>query len=339
MNANSERTQSNEHNSRTGLNDSHMNNENEEFNFPQVSSNKRKRIKPIHVNDDVSTNRTTKLLGKKTKIFEIKKVMRKKFTNRDDALKGAIKALIPYLAKLVEKLSGKKLKRVNLNKIVGGMKDNRVVLGMTLEEILSKNTENVEILKNLSSKHEFSLDFLLKSTYKTLFYKYYENDEAIMDENGKKIKNISFPTFNKVLTDRNKRYYKNDQEKIQYFKDATEEIKNDFYGKQGRIRKLKNVKYSKNESKALNISSISEHNIVQQSLFQDEDLRKQSHNLSNISSDEFINFPYPNFQFINLPDNSDDNTGNNTDNNNISMDDFSLERINSFDQYDKLFLI
>ena len=328
MNANSERNQSNEHNSRTGLNDSHMNNENEEFNFPQVSSNKRKRIKPIHVNDDVSTNRTTKLLGKKTKIFEIKKVMRKKFTNRDDALKGAIKALIPYLAKLVEKLSGKKLKRVNLNKIVGGMKDNRVVLGMTLEEILSKNTENVEILKNLSSKHEFSLDFLLKSTYKTLFYKYYENDEAIMDENGKKIKNISFPTFNKVLTDRNKRYYKNDQEKIQYFKDATEEIKNDFYGKQGRIRKLKNVKYSKNESKALNISSISEHNIVQQSLI-NEFLRKLSHNL------------YPNLSSINLSDNSDDNTGNNTDNNNIFMDDVSLEQINSFDQYDiqSLFMI
>ena len=76
MNSNSKRNQSlvnlsSENNNRTESNTSKKKGEDEEINFPPISSNKEKNIKQIKFFDDVSTNRTAILLGKKTKTPEI----------------------------------------------------------------------------------------------------------------------------------------------------------------------------------------------------------------------------------------------------------------------------
>ena len=82
MNSNSKRNQSfsnlsSGNNIRTESNVSKKKGEDEEINFPPISSNKEKNITQVKYIDDVSTNRTAILLGKKTKIFEIKKDKKK----------------------------------------------------------------------------------------------------------------------------------------------------------------------------------------------------------------------------------------------------------------------
>ena len=264
MNSNSKRNQSlvnlsSENNNRTESNTSKKKGEDEEINFPPISSNKEKNITQVKYIDEVSTNRTARLLGKKTKIFEIKKDKKKQFKNRDDSIKGALKAPIPFLMKLAEQLGGEKLKlyRVNLNLLTGGMDQNRKFLKMTFKEILKKNEKNITILQNVMPKYPNLFNRLLSSSYIMLFNKYYNNDKKIMGLDEKDNEEITFPTFNEVLKYRNERYYHNDQNKIKWFNDATQFVSIDFDNEKGRIRTKKNYEkiekeLSENESETHN---------------------------------------------------------------------------------------
>ena len=98
---------------------------------------------------------------------------------------------------------------------------------------------------------------LLSSSYIMLFNKYYNNDKKIMGLDEKDNEEITFPTFNEVLKYRNERYYHNDQNKIKWFKDATQFVSIDFDNEKGRIRTKKNYEkiekeLSENESETHN---------------------------------------------------------------------------------------
>ena len=155
---------------------------------------------------------------------------KRKKVNKDNIVKGALKPPFPHFVKLVEKFGGKKLKRVNLRKVFGGVKTCKKAVELKLYQIIcfDKKGENKSILKN--SKDEKLFKYLLSRKYKFLLWKYNQkNPKFYIDGENQKIP--GFPYIDEVLENVYKDYpYIKKVRKINRLKIMASKIVNNFKG-------------------------------------------------------------------------------------------------------------
>ena len=164
---------------------------------------------------------------KKSEKTELKK-------NQDNYIKASSKALFFFLIVLIENIGNIKLNSINLRKFIGGVKKNKIVFKLKLYQILccDKDRKNKQILDNAQPKDELLYYYFLTRTYRFLFNHYYEGKQ-IFAVNGENILVPLFPTFDKVLEIRNKKYYKDypkplKEKVIEEFKRVSELVYNNF---------------------------------------------------------------------------------------------------------------
>ena len=162
-------------------------------------------------------------LGKKVKRKESKKRNQKKrkensknkegkktsfIENQDNSLKSAMKAPFFHLVLLINQLGNITLENINLKKLLGGVKKNKLIFDLKLYQMLciDDKGKNKEIIQNANPEDEILYKYFLTRTYRFLFDKYMNCDNIFYV--NKTFRCIdSFPTFDKVLKHRIKRYY------------------------------------------------------------------------------------------------------------------------------------
>ena len=191
-------------------------------------------------------------IGKKINNTEAKKTIKKKNgeinktseqsseklndENKDNSFKAAIKAPFIFLIILINEIGNIKLNSVNLKTIIGGVKKNKIILKLTLYQMLcnDKKRKNKEILDNAHPNDDLLYYYFLTRNYRFLFDHYYECNK-LFHINGRNITIDSFPTFDTILEKRIKRFYKNSEKnikekKIAKFKNASLLVYNNFNG-------------------------------------------------------------------------------------------------------------
>lgn len=162
-------------------------------------------------------------LGKKVKRKESKKRNQKKrkensknkegkktsfIKNQDNSLKSAMKAPFFHFVLLINQLGNITLENINLKKLLGGVKKNKLIFDLKLYQMLciDDKGKNKEIIQNANPEDEILYKYFLTRTYRFLFDKYMNCDNIFYV--NKTFRCIdSFPTFDKVLKHRIKRYY------------------------------------------------------------------------------------------------------------------------------------
>ena len=162
-------------------------------------------------------------LGKKVKRKESKKRNQKKrkensknkegkktsfIENQDNSLKSAMKAPFFHFVLLINQLGNITLENINLKKLLGGVKKNKLIFDLKLYQMLciDDKGKNKEIIQNANPEDEILYKYFLTRTYRFLFDKYMNCDNIFYV--NKTFRCIdSFPTFDKVLKHRIKRYY------------------------------------------------------------------------------------------------------------------------------------
>ena len=162
-------------------------------------------------------------LGKKVKRKESKKRNQKKrkensknkegkktsfIENQDNSLKSAMKAPFFLFVLLINQLGNITLENINLKKLLGGVKKNKLIFDLKLYQMLciDDKGKNKEIIQNANPEDEILYKYFLTRTYRFLFDKYMNCDNIFYV--NKTFRCIdSFPTFDKVLKHRIKRYY------------------------------------------------------------------------------------------------------------------------------------
>ena len=162
-------------------------------------------------------------LGKKVKRKESKKRNHKKrreksknkdgkitsfIENQDNSLKSAMKAPFFHFVLLINQLGNITLENINLKKLLGGVKKNKLIFDLKLYQMLciDDKGKNKEIIQNANPEDEILYKYFLTRTYRFLFDKYMNCDNIFYV--NKTFRCIdSFPTFDKVLKHRIKRYY------------------------------------------------------------------------------------------------------------------------------------
>ena len=161
----------------------------------------------------------------------LKKRNRKK-VNKDNIVKGALKPPFPHFVKLVEKFGGIKLKRVNLRKVLGGVKTCKKAVELKLYQIIcfDKKGKNKSILKNAEPKDEKLFKYLLSRKYIFLMRKYNQkNPTFYIDGENQKIPGFQY--IDEVLENVYKDYpYIKKVRKINRLKIMTSKIVNNFKG-------------------------------------------------------------------------------------------------------------
>ena len=147
--------------------------------------------------------------------------------NKDNIIFAALKAPFRKFVKLIKKYGGIKLKKVNLNKVFGGLKRNKRVIHLKLYQLIcydEKGDNKLKLMKK-KPKNEKLFKYLLSREYIFLLRKYNEkNPKFIIDGKDENIQD--FPNINEVL----KNIYKNKEEKISEVKKMTSNILNNFQG-------------------------------------------------------------------------------------------------------------
>ena len=136
--------------------------------------------------------------GKKTSFIE----------NQDNSLKSAMKAPFFLFVLLINQLGNITLENINLKKLLGGVKKNKLIFDLKLYQMLciDDKGKNKEIIQNANPEDEILYKYFLTRTYRFLFDKYMNCDNIFYV--NKTFRCIdSFPTFDKVLKHRIKRYY------------------------------------------------------------------------------------------------------------------------------------
>ena len=136
--------------------------------------------------------------GKKTSFIE----------NQDNSLKSAMKAPFFHFVLLINQLGNITLENINLKKLLGGVKKNKLIFDLKLYQMLciDDKGKNKEIIQNANPEDEILYKYFLTRTYRFLFDKYMNCDNIFYV--NKTFRCIdSFPTFDKVLKHRIKRYY------------------------------------------------------------------------------------------------------------------------------------
>jgi len=187
------------------------------------------------LNISSKSNRKNKSLKLKKKMFKfISKIetngpkgKKSKKLNKDNIMKAALKAPFRKFVKLIKKYGGIKLKKVNLNKVFGGLKRNKRVIHLKLYQLIcydEKGDNKLKLMKK-KPKNEKLFKYLLSREYIFLLRKYNEkNPKFIIDGKDENIQD--FPNINEVL----KNIYKNKEEKISEVKKMTSNILNNFQG-------------------------------------------------------------------------------------------------------------
>ena len=164
----------------------------------------------------------------------LKKRKRKKVNkdNIDNIVKGALKPPFPHFVKLVEKFGGIKLKRVNLRKVIGGVKTCKKAVELKLYQIIcfDKKGKNESILKNANPKDKKLFKYLLSRKYKFLFRKYNQKNPTFYID-GEKQTIPGFKHIDEVLENVYKDYpFIEKVRKINKLKIMTSKIVNNFKG-------------------------------------------------------------------------------------------------------------
>jgi hypothetical protein len=187
------------------------------------------------LNISSKSNRKKKPLKLKKKMFKfISKIetngpkgKKSKKLNKDNIMKAALKAPFRKFVKLIKKYGGIKLKKVNLNKVFGGLKRNKRVIHLKLYQLIcydEKGDNKLKLMKK-KPKNEKLFKYLLSREYIFLLRKYNEkNPKFIIDGKDENIQD--FPNINEVL----KNIYKNKEVKISEVKKMTSNILNNFQG-------------------------------------------------------------------------------------------------------------
>jgi hypothetical protein len=156
--------------------------------------------------------------------------------NPDNSFKSAMKAPFIFIIFLINQLGNIKLENINLKKLLGGVKKNKIIFDLKLYQMLCIDDEgkNKEIIQNANPDDEILYKYFLTRTYRFLFDKYI-NCCNIFYVNGTFRHIDSFPTFDKVLEHRKKRYYNIHKgitlkKKIEEFKAASSIVHNNFKG-------------------------------------------------------------------------------------------------------------
>ena len=133
--------------------------------------------------------------------------------NKDNSFKAAIKAPFIFLIILINEIGNIKLKSVNLKRIIGGVRKNKIIFKLKLYQMLcnDKKRKNKEILDNAHPNDGLLYNYFLTRNYRFLYYHYYDCNK-LFHINEKYITVDSFPTFDTVLEERIKRYYNNLEE-------------------------------------------------------------------------------------------------------------------------------
>lgn len=195
--------------------------------------NSKKEKEPV-LNISSKPNRKKKPLKLKKKMFKfISKIetngpkgKKSKKLNKDNIMKAALKAPFRKFVKLIKKYGGIKLKKVNLNKVFGGLKRNKRVIHLKLYQLIcydEKGDNKLKLMKK-KPKNEKLFKYLLSREYIFLLRKYNEkNPKFIIDGKDENIQD--FPNINEVL----KNIYKKEA-KISEVKKMTSNILNNFQG-------------------------------------------------------------------------------------------------------------
>ena len=173
---------------------------------------------------------------------------------KDNSRKEALKAPIPRIKQIIDKIIGSKLEDVNLNFLFGSVEQNKKILTWKMYQIFCISKKNRKIIKDCEPSNERDRKlfyFLLSRSYKFLFCKYYKDEKNFnIEGNDEKIDN--FPTLNEIIEERKNKFYKkeNEEQKINNFKEASKSVYKNFKDVNGRERtpkKLKKVTLSKFE--------------------------------------------------------------------------------------------
>ena len=201
---------------------------------------------------DNSSEEETELIITKDNSGENAKKEQEEDKKKDNSRKEALKAPIPGIKQIIEKVIGIKLEEFNLNQLFGGIEQNKKILRWKMYQIFCFSKKNRKILRDCEPTNEKDKEifyFILTRRYKFLFKYYYLNKK---DFDGKFDKIDNFPILNEIIEERKNKIYKkeNEEQKVNNFKDASKSIYINFKDVKGRGKcgkKLRKVTLTKFE--------------------------------------------------------------------------------------------
>ena len=201
---------------------------------------------------DNSSEEETELIITKDNSGENAKKEQEEDKKKDNSRKEALKAPIPGIKQIIEKVIGIKLEEFNLNQLFGGIEQNKKILRWKMYQIFCFSKKNRKILRDCEPSNEKDKKifyFILTRRYKFLFNYYYLNKK---DFDGKIDKIENFPILNEIIEERKNKIYKkeNEEQKVNNFKDASKSVYMNFKDVKGRgkcDKKLKKVTLTKFE--------------------------------------------------------------------------------------------
>ena len=130
----------------------------------------------------------------------------------DNSIKQSIRAFILNMKSMFKIGEDITLENFNCNKILGGVKQNKLIRKAKLYQILGYKEEYRKILRNAKPKNAEKFNYFLSSNFGFLFDKYFLNDRKF-NINGKEEEVLEFKTLNDEIKRRRKHEYKEYEEK------------------------------------------------------------------------------------------------------------------------------
>lgn len=165
---------------------------------------------------------------------------------KDNSRKEALKAPIPLIKQIIEKIMDVKLEDVNLNDLLGSVVQNKIILNWKIYQIFCSSKKNRIKLRDIEPSNEKDKKifyFLLTRKYKFLFRNYYKKNKSFVI-NGENIIIEKFPILKEILEEREKKLNKkgNIKQKINNFIQASKSAYMNFRDVKGRKNKCKKLK-------------------------------------------------------------------------------------------------
>ena len=132
--------------------------------------------------------------------------------NSDNSIKQSIRAFILNMKSMFKIGEDITLENFNCNKILGGVKQNKLIRKAKLYQILGYKEEYRKILRNAKPKNAEKFNYFLSSNFGFLFDKYFLNDRKF-NINGKEEEVLEFKTLNDEIKRRREHEYKEYEEK------------------------------------------------------------------------------------------------------------------------------
>ena len=130
----------------------------------------------------------------------------------DNSIKQSIRAFILNMKSMFKIGEDITLENFNCNKILGGVKQNKLIRKAKLYQILGYKEEYRKILRNAKPKNAEKFNYFLSSNFGFLFDKYFLNDRKF-NINGKEEEVLEFKTLKDEIKRRREHEYKEYEEK------------------------------------------------------------------------------------------------------------------------------